>query len=198
MDAHQDLGRTRFAGDIGGPPTAPALTLSHRGVGGAYIMRGNPISWIVNPLQCIPFLHLAGQPSAASSEVQGALPDTAGAGVLQYGDQGPVGGPSSPNPNPTQTGTPDISAMNKMLTGYTPPGGTKSRQQQYIESNPDVGPFNPQNSGSQNFLQIRRARQAEQPVVIQSRQQGVPSISQAGQPLNTPDARNPRLARRGR
>lgn len=78
MDAHQDLDRVRFAGDIGGPATAPTLTLSHRGVGGALILRGNPISWVVDALGCVPFVHLAGQPSAASSEVMGALPDAGG------------------------------------------------------------------------------------------------------------------------
>jgi hypothetical protein len=91
-----------FAGDMGGPETAPALVQTHRGVGGAFRFG----DWLVSALGCLPGF---GQRQAVDEDPEGDI----------------TGGidPNAP------FGVPDISQMNKVTdvqytAGNAVPTGT--------------------------------------------------------------------------
>ena len=116
------------------------------------------------------YLHYRSAASAApataiGTDLTGSAPDTSAGGVLQYGPNGPVGGPAAPAPNPAATGTPDISAANKLLVP--------------LPAAPAAAPatIDTPNTGANSTYQKRQAQRAQ---VIASRQQGVPTVSQAG------------------
>ncbi len=72
--------------------------------------------------------------------------------------------PGLPAVNPPQMGAPGAMPPPAQVQGAAPP--VQSRQQQFIQSNPGLGAFNPNQSGSQNRQQINAApapvRQAAQ------------------------------------
>lgn len=72
MEIH-DRNDFRFAGDLGGPPTAPQLRATSREPGGQYVLIGNPVSWLVSAGRAFPFISLRGGRDAHSEAVRDAM-----------------------------------------------------------------------------------------------------------------------------
>jgi hypothetical protein len=110
----------RVASDKLGPGTAIRPRLSRRGIGGFLMVRGNPVSFTVDPIiGCVPFLSLNGGRDAQSQATRNALDAQPGESTSSF-LAGLLPGLAPADPTTPSTATPPATNGNTGSTQGTP------------------------------------------------------------------------------